>query len=80
MAVWKMKALDWVAVSLALIGGLNLGFAGLFGVDVLASILGETIVTKLVYVIVGQAAAYGIASIGAVRRRRGIDFGGPVHA
>ncbi|MHC4618183.1 MAG: DUF378 domain-containing protein [Planctomycetota bacterium] len=80
MAVWKLKALDWVAASVVLMGGLNLGLAGLFGVDLLARILGETIVTNLVYVIVGHAAVYAIASMGAVRRRRGIDFGGPGHA
>ncbi|MHC4624946.1 MAG: DUF378 domain-containing protein [Planctomycetota bacterium] len=80
MAVWKIRALDCVAVGMVLIGGLNLGIAGVFGLDLLAGILGDTIVTRLVYVFVGQAAVYGIASIGAVRRCWGIDFGSPGHA
>ena len=54
-------ALDWIAMVLLIVGGLNWGLVGLFSVDLVASFLGEgTMATRVVYMLVGLAALYGI--------------------
>jgi uncharacterized membrane protein YuzA (DUF378 family) len=66
-----MSALDWIAMALLIIGGLNWGIVGLFNIDVVASVFGiDSPGTRLVYVLVGLAALYSIylsAKMGARR-------------
>lgn len=46
---------------LLIIGGLNWGLVGLFGFDLVATIFGSmTILSRIVYVIIGLAAVYAI--------------------
>lgn len=53
--------LDWVALVLTIVGGLNWGLVGLFKFDLVATIFGEmSAVSRVVYVLVGLAAAYMI--------------------
>ncbi len=53
------RVIDIISVVLLLIGGLNWGFIGFFGWDVLASIFGEmSVVTRAVYCLVGLAAVW----------------------
>lgn len=55
----KFNAWDWVALVLLIIGGLNWGLVGLFGFDLVAAIFGEmSILSRLVYVVVGLSAIY----------------------
>lgn len=57
----KMSALDWIAMVLLIVGGLNWAMVGLFNVDVVASIFGiQSPGSRLVYVLVGLAALYSI--------------------
>ena len=57
----KMSALDYVAMALLIIGGLNWAMVGLFSIDVVATLFGaQTAVTRVIYVVVGLAALYGI--------------------
>jgi uncharacterized membrane protein YuzA (DUF378 family) len=57
----KMGALDWVAMALLAIGGLNWGAVGLLNIDVVAAVLGtQTPLARIVYVVVGLAALYSI--------------------
>ena len=59
----KMNSLDWIALVLVVIGGINWGLVGLFEFDLVASLLGEmTAITRAVYVIVGVSAAYMMIS------------------
>ncbi len=55
----KLNALDWVAVVLLIIGGLNWGLVGLFGFDLVATIFGDmAVVSRIVYAVVGLSAVY----------------------
>ena len=56
-----MSALDYLAMALLIIGGLNWAMVGLFDVDIVATIFGPgSPATRLVYVVVGLAALYSI--------------------
>lgn len=53
----KLSAIDWVALILVVIGGLNWGLIGVFGFDLVAAIFGQmSALGRIVYVIVGLAA------------------------
>ena len=55
----KLNWLDWVVVVLVIIGGLNWGLYGLFGFDLVAYLFGAvSILSRIVYVLVGLAALY----------------------
>jgi len=55
----KLKGIDLVAIVLVVIGGLNWGLVGLFNWDLVQAILGGVpILARLVYILVGLAAAY----------------------
>lgn len=57
----SMSTIDWIAMTLLIVGGLNWGLVGLFNVDLVALLFGEmTTVSKLVYVLVGLSALYSI--------------------
>jgi uncharacterized membrane protein YuzA (DUF378 family) len=56
-----MSALDYLAMALLIIGGLNWALVGLFEVDMVATIFGPgSPATRLIYVLVGLAALYSI--------------------
>jgi uncharacterized protein len=56
-----MKNLNWVALILVIIGGLNWGLVGLFDFNLVAAIFGEmTILARIIYVLVGLGALYMI--------------------
>jgi len=57
----KKSVLDWIALVLLIIGGLNWGLVGLFKFDLVQAILGSvTIVRDIVYILVGLSAIYMI--------------------
>lgn len=54
-----MDIIEKIALVLVIIGGLNWGLYGLFGLDLVATIFGSmTILSKIVYVLVGLSALY----------------------
>lgn len=56
--------LDWVARALLIIGGLNWGLVGLFHLDAVAALFGTmTTAARVVYLLVGLAALYGIVRV-----------------
>lgn len=56
-----MAALDYLAMFLLIIGGLNWALVGLFEVDMVATIFGPgSPASRLIYVLVGLAALYSI--------------------
>jgi uncharacterized membrane protein YuzA (DUF378 family) len=58
-----MKNLDLIAMILLLIGGLNWGLVGVFNFDLVATIFGNmSVVSRIVYTLVGVSAIYGIFS------------------
>ena len=53
------SVLDWVALVLLIIGGLNWGLVGLFGLDLVDLLLGSVpLLQNIVYVLVGLSALY----------------------
>lgn len=59
--VKSLNALDWVALWITIIGGLNWGLIGLFDFNLVSAIFGVmTAATRIVYTIVGLASLYTI--------------------
>ena len=57
-----MKLLNAVSLILIIIGGLNWGLIGFFQFNLVNSLLGEfTIITKLIYCLIGIASLYSIS-------------------
>jgi len=55
----RLNFLDWVAIILVIVGGLNWGLVGLFNFDLVAAIFGAmSMLSKTVYVLVGISAVY----------------------
>lgn len=55
----EKTAIDWIALVLVIVGGLNWGLVGLFGFDLVAAIFGEmSTISRAVYSLVGLAALY----------------------
>ncbi|MBN1494672.1 DUF378 domain-containing protein [Candidatus Peregrinibacteria bacterium] len=58
----KLNVLDWVALVLVIVGGLNWALVGLFYFDLVSWLFVQTlnllIVARIVYVLVGVAALY----------------------
>jgi hypothetical protein len=58
----KFSAVDWIAMILLIIGGINWGLVGLAQFDLVAAIFGgqDSGFARIVYVLVGLAALYSI--------------------
>jgi len=55
----RLNWLDYVAIVLLVIGGLNWGLVGLFGFNLVAAIFGPlTLISRAIYVLVGLSAIY----------------------
>jgi uncharacterized membrane protein YuzA (DUF378 family) len=56
-----MSAIDYIAMTLLIIGGLNWAMVGLFDIDVVARLFGPgSPASRIVYVVVGLSALYSI--------------------
>lgn len=56
-----LKIVDWIAIILVIIGGLNWGLYGLLGMDLVHMLLGSIpILAQIVYILVGLAALWMI--------------------
>lgn len=65
-----MKTLDVIAAILLVVGGLNWGLVGVFHFDLVATIFGDmSIISRIVYILVGVAAIYQAILWKAVQRR-----------
>lgn len=59
-----MSALDYVAMALLIIGGLNWALVALFDIDIVATLFGVgTPPTRVVYLLVGLAALWSIYTV-----------------
>lgn len=65
-----MKAIDVIAVVLLIVGGLNWGLVGAANFDLVATIFGPmSILSRIVYILVGAAAVYQIVALKGVGKR-----------
>ena len=54
-----MKALDFIAFILVVIGGLNWGLVGIFSWDLVAAIFGDlSVISRIIYIVVAACALY----------------------
>jgi len=58
-----MKAINWIAAILVIVGGLNWGLVGLFNYDLVSSLLGVGTATNVVFDLVGLSAILMIFKI-----------------
>jgi hypothetical protein len=59
----KMNPIDWIAMILVIIGGLNWGIVGAAKYDLVAAIVGKTfgevnMISQIIYILVGVAALW----------------------
>jgi len=65
-----MKSLDVIVAVLLIVGGLNWGLVGLLHFDLVAKLLGDaTLLSRIVYVLVGLAALYQVIQWKAIQQR-----------
>jgi uncharacterized membrane protein YuzA (DUF378 family) len=66
----QLTALDWIALVLVIVGAVNWGLVGLFKFDLVASIFGSmSVISRIVYDVVGLAGIYLIFVIGMFQRK-----------
>ena len=67
---YGLSGLDYLALTLMVIGGLNWGLVGAFDMDLVARLFGQmTTVSRAIYILVGLAALYGIVLMMKLARR-----------
>ncbi|WP_292387637.1 DUF378 domain-containing protein [Methanosarcina sp. UBA5] len=58
------NSIDWIALILVIVGGLNWGLVGLLNFDLVAAIFGMgNLLARIVYILVGISAVYMIYSV-----------------
>lgn len=60
----KLNGMDWVAIILVIVGGLNWGLVGILKFDLVAAIFGDmSMLARIVYSLVGLSALYMIMTV-----------------
>ena len=55
----KLNVIDWIAMVLVIVGGLNWGLGGLANFDLVATLFGaSSVLSRVVYILVGLSAIY----------------------
>lgn len=66
-----MSALDWIAMTLLIVGGINWGLVGLFSFDLVAALFGTmSALSRIIYALVGLSALYAIYTSSKMSRAR----------
>jgi len=66
----RLSAVDWIAMILLIVGGVNWGLVGLFNFDLVATLFGPmSALSRIVYVVVGLCALYTIYTSSKMTRR-----------
>jgi uncharacterized protein len=68
----KLNALDWTALVLVIVGGVNWGLIGFFDFDLVATIFGEmSTLSRIVYGLVGLSALYLLFTVSKLAQTPG---------
>jgi uncharacterized membrane protein YuzA (DUF378 family) len=60
----KMNTIDWIALVLLIVGGLNWGLVGAFGFNLVSTLFGSIAwLMNTVYILVGLSAVYTIYTL-----------------
>ncbi len=63
-----MKALDYIALILVIIGAINWGLIGFLGFDLVAFLFGSmSVFSRIIYAVVGICGLYAISYCGRIR-------------
>lgn len=66
----NLNFLDWLALILVVVGGLNWGLVGFFNFDLVAKIFGDmSTLSKVVYDLVGLSAIYVLIISGKLAKK-----------
>jgi len=55
--------IDWIALILVIIGGINWGLVGIFKLNLVEFLFAESLVANIIYTLVGISAIYTIVYI-----------------
>lgn len=62
-----MKALDYTVLILVIIGAINWGLIGFFGLDLVAFLFGSmSIISRIIYAVIGICGLYAISYCGRI--------------
>ena len=62
-----MKALDYTVLILVIIGAINWGLIGFFGLDLVAFLFGSmSILSRIIYVVIGICGLYALSYCGRI--------------
>lgn len=66
----KLGFLDWLALILVIVGGLNWGLVGALNFDLVATLFGDmSSLSRIVYVLVGLSAVYLAVSSSSLAKK-----------
>lgn len=62
-----MKAIDYIVLVLVIIGAINWGLVGFFGLDLVAFLFGSmSVLSRLIYAVIGICGLYAISFCGRI--------------
>lgn len=62
-----MKALDYIVLVLVIVGAINWGLVGFFGLDLVAFLFGSmSILSRIIYAVIGICGLYAISYCGRI--------------
>ncbi len=66
----KLNGIEWLVLVLVIVGGLNWGLVGLLNFDLVAAIFGKmSVLSRIVYTLVGVSAVYLLAIVPKLSKR-----------
>ena len=62
-----MKAIDYIVLVLVIIGAINWGVVGFFGLDLVAFLFGSmSVLSRIIYAVIGICGLYAISFCGRI--------------
>ena len=62
-----MKAIDYIVLVLVIIGTINWGIVGFFGLDLVAFLFGSmSVLSRIIYAVIGICGLYAISFCGRI--------------
>ena len=66
----SLNIIDWIAILLLIVGGLNWGLMGILELNLISKFFGEmSNITRIIYILVGLSSLYLLLTIGKLSRK-----------
>ena len=63
-----MKTIDYIVLVLVIIGAINWGLVGFFGLDLVAFLFGSmSVLSRIIYAVIGICGLYAISFCGRIK-------------